>query len=108
MTFSLDMYFHNYHFINLLGHVSSFVKSLTKDLSLTQDEVFGTNFRNCRCLISISNPSPKLENYFSAGLEIVTNTVAFATEFFPFSTKISGEVANLRLAFIFAFSKQKG
>ena len=28
-------------------------------------------------------------------LEIATNTVAFATEFFPFVTKISGEVANL-------------
>ena len=30
------------------------------------------------------------------GLDIATNTVAFATKFFPFATKISGEVANLR------------
>ena len=29
----------------------------------------------------------------------MTDTVAFATEFFPFATKISGEVANLRLGF---------
>ena len=43
-----------------------------------------------------------------AGLETATNTVAFATEFFPFVTKISGEVTNLRLVFIFALSKQKG
>ena len=42
------------------------------------------------------------------GLEIATNTVAFATEIFPFATKISGEVANLQLVFIFALSKQKG
>ena len=31
------------------------------------------------------------------GLEIATNTVAFATEFYPFATKISGEVANFHL-----------
>ena len=43
-----------------------------------------------------------------SGLEIATNTVAFATESFPFPTKISGEVANLQLVFIFALSKQKG
>ena len=36
-----------------------------------------------------------MDHYGVAGLEIVTNTVAFATEFFPFATKISGEVANL-------------
>ena len=36
------------------------------------------------------------------GLEIATNTVAFATQFFPLATKISGEVVNLRLVFIFA------
>ena len=36
-----------------------------------------------------------------AGLEIATNTVTFAT-------KISGEVANLRLVFVFTLSKQKG
>ena len=35
----------------------------------------------------------------SQGLEIATNTVAFATKFLPFATKISGEVANLRLYF---------
>ena len=29
------------------------------------------------------------------GLEIATNTVAFATKFFALATKISGEVANL-------------
>ena len=42
------------------------------------------------------------------GLEIATNTVAFVTEFFPFATKISGEVANLQLVFTFALLKQKG
>ena len=42
-----------------------------------------------------------------SGLEIATNTVAFATEIFFFATKISGKVANLRLAFSFALSKQK-
>ena len=50
-------------------------------------------------------------NYFSkvqSGLEIVTNTVAFVTKFFPFATKISAEVANLRLIFNFALLKQKG
>ena len=30
----------------------------------------------------------------SSGLEIATNTVAFATKVFPFATKISGEVTN--------------
>ena len=30
------------------------------------------------------------------GFEIATSTVAFATKFFPFATKISGEVPNLR------------
>jgi len=30
------------------------------------------------------------------GFEIATNTVAFANKFFPFATKISGEVPNLR------------
>ena len=40
-------------------------------------------------------------------LEIATKTVAFATEFFPFATKISGGVANLRLIFIFALSKHR-
>ena len=44
----------------------------------------------------------------SAGLKLVTNTVAFATKFFPFATKISGEVTNLRVIFTFALSKQKG
>ena len=29
----------------------------------------------------------------------MTNTVVFATEFFTFATKKSGEVTNLRLAF---------
>ena len=42
------------------------------------------------------------------GLEIATNTVAFVTEIFPFAAKISGEVANLKLVFKFALSKQKG
>ena len=41
-------------------------------------------------------PSNKHEtsNIIKAGLEIPTNTVAFATKVFPFATKISGEVAN--------------
>jgi len=43
----------------------------------------------------------------AAGLEIATNTVAFATKFFPFATKISGEVASLWLIFTSAVSKQK-
>ena len=38
---------------------------------------------------------------YCSGLEIATNTVAFAT-------KISGEVANLRLVVTFILSKQKG
>ena len=43
------------------------------------------------------------------GLKIATNTVVFASEFFfPFATKISGEVANLQLIFSSALSKQKG
>ena len=40
-----------------------------------------------------------LHAYGKSGLEIVTNTVAFTTEFFPFAVKISGRVANLRPAF---------
>ena len=40
------------------------------------------------------------------GLEIATNTVTFATKFFHFVTKISGEVANLQL--IFNFRNKKG
>ena len=39
-----------------------------------------------------------------SGLEIATNTVAFATEFLPFATKISGEVVNLRLIICDLFS----
>ena len=31
-----------------------------------------------------------LHAYGKSGLEIVTNTVAFMTEFFPFAIKISG------------------
>ena len=42
-----------------------------------------------------------------AGLEIATNTVAFATKFVPSATKISREVTNLQLLFISALSKQK-
>ena len=38
---------------------------------------------------------------YGTGLEIATNTVAFAT-------KISGEVANLWLVETFTLSKQKG
>ena len=37
----------------------------------------------------------------------MTNTVAFATKFVPFATKISREVANLRLTFACALLKQK-
>ena len=44
---------------------------------------------------------------YIAGLEIATNTVEFATKFVPFATKISREVANLRLIFTSALSKQK-
>ena len=44
----------------------------------------------------------------SVGLKIVTNTVAFGTKFFPFATKISGEVANFQVIFTFALLKQKG
>ena len=47
-------------------------------------------------------------NYCITGIEIVTKTVAFATEFFPFVSKISGEVANWPLVFTFSLSKQKG
>ena len=39
------------------------------------------------------------------GLEIATNTVAFATEFLPFATKTFGGVANLRLVFTFIIMK---
>ena len=42
-----------------------------------------------------------------SGLEIATNTVAFATQFFPFATKIYGEVANLRLIFPLLFRNKK-
>ena len=38
----------------------------------------------------------------------MTNTVTFATKFFPFAIKISGEVTNLRLIYTSALSKQKG
>ena len=38
-----------------------------------------------------------LHAYGKSGLEIMTNTVAFMTEFFPFA--VSGRVANLRQAF---------
>ena len=49
-----------------------------------------------------SKEAPKiaLNLYTGPGLKIATNTVAFGT-------KISGEVANLRLV-TFALSKQKG
>ena len=43
---------------------------------------------------------------YCSGLEIETNTVAFATEFLPFVTKISGEIATT--CFCFSVSKQKG
>ena len=44
-----------------------------------------------------------------SGHEIANNTVAFATDFFPFATKISGEVANLKFAFTLIRSfKTKG
>ena len=41
----------------------------------------------------------------NAGLEIATNTVAFATELLPFATKASAGVANLWLVFTFAITK---
>ena len=41
------------------------------------------------------------------GLKIATNTVAFATKFFPFATKISGEVANLQLIFPLLFQNKR-
>ena len=47
------------------------------------------------------------DNRDTSGLEIATNTVAFATYFFPFATKISGEVANLRLIFPLLFRNKK-
>ena len=40
-----------------------------------------------------------LHAYGKSGLKIATNTVAFATELFPFAIKISGGIANLRPAF---------
>ena len=51
--------------------------------------------------IDMEIPGTFLIHFTFLGLDIATNTVAFAT-------KISGEVANLRLVFTLALSKQKG
>ena len=41
----------------------------------------------------------------SSGLEIATDTVAFATEFFLFATRKTRVVANLRLGFALTVTK---
>ena len=69
--------------------------------------MFGTFSHSKQWISLFIRKGSECGQHHISGLEIATNTVAFATDCFPFGTKISGEVANLRLVFI-ALLKQKG
>ena len=63
------------------------VTSTTTSLNTTQKQATLSTWTLLRALPTVPTTI--------TGLEIATNTVAFATKFLPFATKISGEVANL-------------